>query len=120
MVKPETFRKMALAFPDASEQPHFEKISFRVGKKIFATYDESSGRACLKLPLSVQDLLSLYDKSVIYAVPNKWGKLGWTYIELFHVSNNVLTDALRTAYDEVRLRKRPRSTPGKFHLGRNK
>ena len=28
---------MALAFPDAYEAPHFDRASFRVGKKIFAT-----------------------------------------------------------------------------------
>lgn len=39
------FRAMALAFPDAHEEPHFERTSFRVGKKIFATMtaDGSSG-----------------------------------------------------------------------------
>ena len=31
------FRKLALSLPEASEQPHFERASFRVGKKIFAT-----------------------------------------------------------------------------------
>lgn len=31
------FRAMALAFPDAHEAPHFERTSFRIGKKIFAT-----------------------------------------------------------------------------------
>lgn len=31
------FRAMALAFPEAHEAPHFDRASFRVGKKIFAT-----------------------------------------------------------------------------------
>jgi hypothetical protein len=31
------FRAMALAFPDAHEAPHFDRASFRIGKKIFAT-----------------------------------------------------------------------------------
>jgi hypothetical protein len=30
-------RALALALPGASEQPHFERSSFRVGKRIFAT-----------------------------------------------------------------------------------
>lgn len=39
------FRAMALAFPDAHEAPHFDRTSFRVGKKIFATMaaDGSNG-----------------------------------------------------------------------------
>lgn len=31
------FRKLALSLPGATEEPHFERVSFRVGKKIFAT-----------------------------------------------------------------------------------
>jgi hypothetical protein len=31
------FRKLALSLPEATEAPHFERASFRVGKKIFAT-----------------------------------------------------------------------------------
>jgi hypothetical protein len=33
----EQARKLALSFPDATEQPHFELWSFRVHGKIFAT-----------------------------------------------------------------------------------
>ena len=39
MVSIDTFRKLALSFDEAVEQPHFEKPSFRVNKKIFATLD---------------------------------------------------------------------------------
>jgi hypothetical protein len=39
MVDIATFRQLARSFPETSEQPHFEKPSFRVGKKIFATLD---------------------------------------------------------------------------------
>lgn len=34
---PAAFRKLALSFPGAVEAPHFDRTSFRVGKKIFAT-----------------------------------------------------------------------------------
>lgn len=34
-------RKTALQFPDAVEAPHHEMLSFRVGKKIFATVPPS-------------------------------------------------------------------------------
>lgn len=45
MVSIETFRKLALSFENAIEEPHFEKTSFRVNKKIFATFDEKNNRA---------------------------------------------------------------------------
>ena len=34
---PKAFRALALSLPEAHEEPHFERTSFRVGKKIFAT-----------------------------------------------------------------------------------
>jgi hypothetical protein len=34
------------SFPKATEEPHFEKTSFRVKKKFFATYDKKNKRAC--------------------------------------------------------------------------
>jgi hypothetical protein len=39
-VTPDQARRLALSLPEAHEAPHFEKSSFRVGKKIFATLTE--------------------------------------------------------------------------------
>ncbi len=33
MVTIDSLRKLALSFPEATEEPHFEKTSFRVKKK---------------------------------------------------------------------------------------
>src|SRR6478735_1359590 len=101
MVNTETVRKLALAFEQAEEQPHFEKPSFRIKKKIFATLDIKNNRACLKLSLIDQSVFSAYDKSIIYPVPNAWGKQGWTFLELKKVRKDMFTDALTMAYCEV-------------------
>lgn len=58
MVTIETFRKLALSFPEAVEQPHFHKTSFRVKKKIFATMDEKEKRVVLKFSLVDQSVFS--------------------------------------------------------------
>jgi hypothetical protein len=34
-------------------------------------------------------------------VPNKWGKQGWTFIDLNSVDEALFVDALTTAYCEV-------------------
>jgi predicted DNA-binding protein (MmcQ/YjbR family) len=101
MVTYKTFKQIALSFPETSEQPHFEKTSFRVNKKIFATYDTLNNRACLKLSEQAQDIFSLFDKTIIYPVPNKWGKQGWTNMELKKVPREMCIDALTAAYNEV-------------------
>ncbi|MGB4770722.1 MAG: MmcQ/YjbR family DNA-binding protein [Chitinophagaceae bacterium] len=95
------FRQLALSFPEAKEEPHFEKISFRVRKKIFATYDQAKNRACLKLTEADQDIFSLAGPDIIYPVDNKWGKQGWTLIELAKVQKKLFNDALTTAYKTV-------------------
>lgn len=101
MITLNAFRKLALSFPEATEEPHFEKTSFRVKKKIFATYDHKNKRACIKLSEIDQDVFSSIDNTIIYPVENKWGKQGWTLIELSQVHKDLFADALTTAYCEV-------------------
>lgn len=101
MVTPETLRKTALSFPETTEEPHFEKTSFRVKKKIFATYDRVTNKACLKLSEINQDIFTKAAPTAIYPVDNKWGKQGWTFVELNKVNKAMFIDALTTAYCEV-------------------
>jgi predicted DNA-binding protein (MmcQ/YjbR family) len=101
MVSLDTFRKLALSYPDATEESHFEKTSFRVKKKIFATYDGVKKRACIKLSEIDQNVFSSADKTIIFPVDNKWGKQGWTLIEMRKVRKELFIDALTTAYCEV-------------------
>jgi predicted DNA-binding protein (MmcQ/YjbR family) len=101
MVSIEAFRKIALSFPEATEESHFEKTSFRVKKKIFATYNDLNKRACIKLSEIDQDVFASADRTTIYPVDNKWGKQGWTMIEMKKVKKDLFTDALTTAYCEI-------------------
>lgn len=101
MVDIETFRQLALSFPETLELPHFEKTSFRVNKKIFATLDAKNNLACLILTEIDQSVFSAFDKSVIYPVPNKWGKRGATFVELKLVRKSMLKDVLQQAYNRV-------------------
>jgi predicted DNA-binding protein (MmcQ/YjbR family) len=101
VVSIQTFRTLALSFLETSEQPHFEKTSFRVRKKIFASYDDKNKMACIKLSVIDQNVFSLYNKEIIFGVPNKWGKQGWTFIDLKKIPKAMFADAIKTAYDEV-------------------
>ncbi|GAB4034560.1 MmcQ/YjbR family DNA-binding protein [Spirosoma jeollabukense] len=101
MIDLETIRHMALSLPETSEQTHIDKPSFKVGKKIFATYNGKENRVCVKLSEIDQDVFSSFDTSIIYPVPNKWGKQGWTLINLHKVPEETLVDALAMAYCEV-------------------
>ncbi|MCD6067518.1 MAG: MmcQ/YjbR family DNA-binding protein [Bacteroidetes bacterium] len=100
MVSFENYKELALSLPESEEYPHFDKISFRVKKKIFATYDATKDLACVKLTALEQSVFA-YDEKIIYPIPNAWGKQGWTYIDLKKVRKTVLKDVLKTAYCNV-------------------
>jgi hypothetical protein len=108
MVDIDTFRKWALAFPDAIEAPHFDLTSFRANKKIFATYHHKTDRAMLKLPLAEQSVFCAYDKEIFFPVPGFWGKQGATFVELKKVRKDMFKGALKVAYEGIISAKKPK------------
>lgn len=100
MVSANTFRKIALALPDTIEQPHFEKPAFKAGRKrIYCTLSEKDGTAVVRLSDVDQSVYCDVDPKMIYPVPNKWAKHGWTVIELKRIPVELLKEILRKAYD---------------------
>ena len=91
-------RELALTYSEATEQAHFEKTSFRVKKKIFATLDTEMKRIVVKLSEVDQSAFGTFDHSVIYPVSGSWGRQGWTIVELDKVSKEILKDILDTSY----------------------
>jgi hypothetical protein len=56
---PKALQAFALSLPEAHEEPHFERTSFRVGKKIFATMTPDGKEAMVRVdPDGVGALLS--------------------------------------------------------------
>jgi len=98
MIDIKTFRQLALSLPDTVELPHFDLTSFRVKKKIFATYHEKHNRAMLKLSLIDQSVFCAYDNTIFFPVPGGWGKKGATFVDLKKVRKDMFKDALTTAY----------------------
>jgi predicted DNA-binding protein (MmcQ/YjbR family) len=106
MVRINTFRELALALDNAVEQPHFEKTSFRVNKKIFATLDSKNKRVVIKLTEIEQSVFCSFDSSIIYPVEGAWGKQGWTAVELDKVRKSMLADALTSSYNNASAKKK--------------
>jgi len=94
-------KQIAMAFEGAEELPHFEIISFRIKKKIFATLNITESRACLKLSLIDQDVFTKTNSGIIYTVPNAWGRYGWTLVNLKKVRKSVFKDAITCAFCNV-------------------
>ncbi len=105
MISNAVFRQMALSFLGAIELPHFDRASFRLDKRIFATLLEKDQLAMLKLPLVEQSVFCAFDKTVIYPVPGGWGTKGATYIELRKVKKAMLKDAMTIAFNNVKAKR---------------
>lgn len=101
MISINEVRTFCLSLPEAEEQPHFEKASFRVKKKIFATLNEQAKTLVVKLSEAEQYAFSAFDNTIIYAIPGAWGKQGWTMIELKRVPKATFRDAVITSYKNV-------------------
>ena len=101
MLTPAAVRKLALSFEGTVELPHFDRTSFRVNKKIFATLLEKDNLAVLMLSPVDQSVFCTFDKTMMYPVPNKWGKNGATMVALKKVTKDLFKDALTVAYCRV-------------------
>ncbi len=96
-----SFTEILNGLKDVTVKPHFEKIGYSLGKKLFATVDANHTLGCVKLSLEAQQEFIKIDKA-IYPVPNSWGKKGWTYLNLLSISESLLTEVIEASYKETR------------------
>lgn len=101
MIGFETCRKLALSFPDVTEEPHFERPSFRINGKIFMTFHIDKNQVMLILPELEQSVLISYDINVIYPVKGFWGSRGATMFDLEKVKKSIFKNALQSAYTKA-------------------
>jgi hypothetical protein len=76
------FRTLALSLPEANEEPHFDRPSFRVRKKIFATLWEPQGKCMVKLTPEQQDDYVEAHPDTVEPVRGIWGAMGATLVNL--------------------------------------
>ena len=93
------FRAIALALPEAVEQPHFDRPSFRVRKRIFATLRPAEARAVLKLSRLAQEALVASDPQTFAVTP--WAHQGWTSVNLERAEPAELRELIVEAWAEV-------------------
>ena len=102
MITPDHFKQIALSFANTVAAPHFDRTAFKVvNKRIFATLHEPSKTVNLKFSPADQSVYCLIDKEAIHPVKNKWGLQGWTTFKLDKIDEQLMLDALDTAYKET-------------------
>ena len=108
MVSTETARKIALSLPGTEEKDHFGMPSFRAHNRIFATLRIAEHLMMVKLTIIDQSVFHSFDATIFYPVPNKWGLGGATFVDLDKVREDMLTDALKLAWElsSVKIRKK--------------
>jgi len=96
-------RALALSLPGAEEHPHFDRASFRVRGKIFATLPPSKeGRdlVVLKLPTLVKESLQETDAGAVLSL-GAWDRGGWTQLDIGRMDRDRLADLIRLAWRQV-------------------
>ena len=100
MLTCDDIRAIALALPEAEEQPHFDSASFRVKGKIFATMGDEP-RATLKLDPEDQYNLAQAHPGVVSAAEGYWGRNGWTVVQCATMDAETLSGLMRMAWVNV-------------------
>lgn len=111
MISPTTFSKTANSFDQVSEEPHFHKTSFRVKGKIFATLDQLTNQATLKLAVADQSVYCLIQPAFAGPATGAWGKQGWTLMDLRKAPKQLVIEALNKAYAQVVPKKTTQKIP---------
>ncbi len=112
----EDFRRIALTLPGAEERSHMGSPDFRVGGRIFATLaSRDQGYGNLMLTAEQQAAFVEEAPDIFLPVPGGWGRMGATHIKLAAATEEIITGALRTAWN-LRIEKNSkasRKSPGR-------
>lgn len=108
-VKPDDFRRLALALADAVESSHMRHPDFRIGGKVFASlgYPDNDW-AMVKLVPEQQRAWIERDPLVFRPCNGVWGARGATNVHLASAKVSDVRAALKAAYENTKpgLRKR--------------
>jgi hypothetical protein len=103
----QTFCELALALPEVTSAPHFDRKAFRTPRRIFATLAADGLSVNLMLQPDQQALVVRNSKAFA-PLPNKWGDQGATCCVLARVTVAVLTPALAAAHANAAPTPRPK------------
>ena len=95
----ETARRFALSLPETTEEPHFEKSSFRVKGKIFATVPV--GGKHLHVNVEVDEGQALAEELPEAFEPIVWGeqkKTDWIRVTLAKADREIVQELLEDAW----------------------
>jgi hypothetical protein len=94
-------RRLALALPEAQEAPHFDRASFRVRGKIFATLPPAGDSVVLMLSPDIQSCVMDVHPGAVRPLPEAWQRRGSTELVLEGISEAELGGLLASAWRRI-------------------
>jgi hypothetical protein len=96
---PADFSRIALSLEGVEEDVHAGLPTFRVGGRRFASLaSQAEGYGNLLLSLEQQAAFVEEAPGIFLPIPGGWGRMGHTHIRLAAADEDVLTGALRAAW----------------------
>jgi hypothetical protein len=102
-------RRLALALPEATEEPHFYLTSFRVNGKIFATAAPDGSFMNVFVGDEQREMMTTVDPGAYETL--KWGKTPYLHVHLAAAKVRDVKPLLRSAW-ETRAPKKLRAKSG--------
>ena len=90
-------RRLALALPEASEEPHFHLTSFRVKGKIFATVAPDGSYMNVFVDDAQRELMVTVDPKAYESL--KWGKIAYLHVHIAAAKAKDVKTLLRAAWE---------------------
>jgi hypothetical protein len=97
MANSEEFTAIAMALPDVTAAPHFDRTAFKV-KRIFATLAADGKTANLKFTPEEQEFKCMVAPEIFHAIDNGWGRQGWTELNIAAAGNADIAAGLEMAH----------------------
>ena len=93
-------RRLALALEGTTEAPHFDRAAFKVAR-IYVTLAADRKTANFKFTRDEQEFKCMIAPEAFAAIPNAWGRQGWTTATLSKLKAAELKAALEMAYQHA-------------------
>ena len=97
-MKPNDFRRIALAMQDAVEGQHMAHPDFRAGGRIFATLHPDGTQGMVKLSPDQQQLFMRDHPAMFTPASGAWGRQGCTMVKLSAADEETIGEAMTLAW----------------------
>ena len=91
-------RELALALPETSEVPHFDRAAFRTPRRMFATLAGDGTNLNFMFDAMLQEHYCAMAPDAFAPVPGGWGRMGATRCDLKKVDLASFRSALAAAH----------------------